>query len=74
MMNPDGSDQHRITFDAATDQDPVWSPDSTKIAFETDRDGNWEVYVMDLDSGDLTNLTNHPGEDRKPAWSRIQAP
>ena len=33
----------------AQDSDPAWSPDGTKIAFDTDRDGNYEIYVMSAD-------------------------
>ena len=28
---------------------PVWSPDGRRIAFQSDRDGSWEIYVMDAD-------------------------
>ncbi len=40
-----------------------------KIAFDSDRDGNWEIYVMDADGSNPTNLTNNPAEDHFPAWS-----
>jgi hypothetical protein len=41
------------------------------IAFETNRDGNFEVYVMDADGSNPINLTNNPGVDGvvTPAWS-----
>ena len=42
--------------------------DSGRIAFDTLRDGNWEIYVMDADGGNLQNLTNHPHADASPAW------
>jgi len=31
---------------------PAWSPDSTKIAFLTDRRGEWEIWVMNADGSD----------------------
>ena len=34
----------------------------------SDRDGNWEIYVMDADGGNLQNLTNNPDADGGPAW------
>jgi TolB protein len=58
VMNADGSDERRLTFtggpvrDPAVeeiDQNPSWSPDGTKIAFDSTRDGNLEVYVMNTD-------------------------
>src|SRR5687768_12125097 len=49
VMNPDGTNQTRLTFNAFDDTDPAWSPDGQKIAFASDRDGNLEIYVMDKD-------------------------
>ena len=40
-----------------------------KIAFESTRDGNLEIYSMDPDGGNQTNLTNDPAEDTDPVWS-----
>ena len=31
-----------------------------QIAFASNRDGNWEIYVMDADGGNQQNLTNNP--------------
>ena len=48
---------------------PVWSPDGRYLAFVSRRDGNPEIYVLDLHSGILRNVSNHPGADSSPAWS-----
>jgi dipeptidyl aminopeptidase/acylaminoacyl peptidase len=40
-----------------------------KIAFETNRDGNLEIYSMNPDGSGQTNLTNDPAEDTDPVWS-----
>lgn len=40
-----------------------------KIAFTSDRDGNREIYIMNPDGTEQTNLTNHPSSDSRPAWS-----
>lgn len=48
---------------------PFRSPDGTKIAFESDRNGNLDIYVMNADGTGVTRLTDHPAADRKPAWS-----
>ena len=40
-----------------------------RIAFQSDRDGNAEVYVMNADGSDPLNLTRNPAEDWYPAWS-----
>src|SRR3990170_6246104 len=49
VMNADGTGQTNLTNDPATDYAPAWSPDGTKIAFYSDRDGNLDVYVMNAD-------------------------
>jgi Tol biopolymer transport system component len=40
-----------------------------RIAFMSDRDGNWEVYIVDRDGENLLNLTNNPGNDGIPIQS-----
>ena len=58
-----------LTNNAANDYFPSWSPDGTKIAFGTDRDGNYEIYVMNVDGSNLINLTNNAATDYYPSWS-----
>jgi Tol biopolymer transport system component len=70
----DGTGLKQLTFtDGPTsrDQNPAWSPDGDKIAFESYRDGDAaEVYVMDADGTDQTNLTNNlAASDASPSWS-----
>ncbi|HET9709430.1 MAG TPA: Ig-like domain-containing protein [Gemmatimonadales bacterium] len=50
------------------DQQPVWSPDGSKLAFISWRDGNAEIYVMNADGSGQVNLTNSPWSDASPAW------
>ena len=45
-----------------------WSPDGRQILFHTNRDGNVEVYVMDANGGNPTNLTNNPADDYGSSW------
>ncbi len=42
--------------------------DGIKIVFVSARDGNNEIYVMDLDGGNQTRLTNNLVSDRYPSW------
>ncbi len=44
-------------------------PLSGKIAFSSNRDGNYEIYVMNADGSGQTNLTNNSAYDNRPAWS-----
>ena len=64
--------QKNLTADSdETDRNPRFSPDGTKIMFESKRDGNWEIYVMDSDTGEnLTAVSNHAKTDRNASWSR----
>jgi TolB protein len=67
--------------EGALHAEPHWSPDGTKIAFRDDRDTieacnlrgggdcNYEIYVMDLETGVETNVTNNPAFDIEPVWS-----
>jgi Tol biopolymer transport system component len=70
-MNADGTNPQRLTVNrSADDAFPDWSPDGTKIAFESDRDGKYEIYVMNADGSGQTNLTREPQtDDEAPAWS-----
>lgn len=40
-----------------------------RIVYTSDQDGNDEIYVMYADGSGATRLTNHPGDDKYPAWS-----
>jgi len=42
---------------------------SGRIAFMSDRDGNWEIYLMDYDGTNQTRLTNNESRDFGPVWS-----
>ena len=69
-MDPDGSNQVRLTNDAGADVTPVLSPDGTKIAFRTDRTGDAEIFVMNSDGSDPVNVTNSAASvDGSPSWS-----
>jgi hypothetical protein len=50
-------------------QQAVWSPDGTRLAFSATAEGNTDIYVMDADRKNLTRLTTEPEEDSEPAWS-----
>lgn len=59
----------RLTNDPARDTLPCWSPDGTKIAFVSERDGDREIYIMDADGRNQTNITKNPTPDDDPSWS-----
>lgn len=42
---------------------------SGTLAFQSDRQGDWDVFLIDADGSGLRRLTDHPANDRNPAWS-----
>ena len=72
VMDADGGNQQRLTENRKNDQDPSWSPNSERIAFASDRKGDWEnfeIYVIDIDGGNQQKLTENRVYDKWPSWS-----
>lgn len=49
--------------------DPAWSPDGTRIAFSSRRDGNYELYTMEPNGDGVKRLTDTRSAEAEPAWS-----
>ena len=65
IVGADGNDPRRLTERGAG---PAWSPDRSRIAFVSDRDGDWEIFVMDADGSNQTQLTFNNDDDLGPEW------
>lgn len=59
----------QLTNDPAHDAMPAISPDGTRIAFCSNRSGNWNIYVMDIDGGRALQITNDDAHEVHPSWS-----
>ena len=58
----------KLTPDTASASDPAFSPDGSRIAFVSQRDGNAEIYVMNADGTGSTRITNDPQADGRPSF------
>ncbi len=68
-MRADGTHQIRLTHHPATDKAPSWAPDGKRLAFSSNRGGNFNIYILELKSGVVENLTQNLFEDGIPTWS-----
>jgi len=66
MVNTDGSEKRQLTKTGDVNDPCSWSPDGKKIAFESNRDGHFAIYVVNADGTGVTKLTR----GRWPVWSR----
>ena len=74
-MNSDGSGQTRLTHNSVSDYHPSWSPDGSRIAFTSNRDGTEsEIYVMNSDGFEQTRLTDNSGVGQFPKLVAGRAP
>lgn len=70
LRNPIGVNRIHLTH--GPDSQPSWSPDSDKLAFVSERDGNQEIYVVDISGNSFPEplrLTDNPANDFAPLWS-----
>ncbi len=66
LLTRDGVRQ--LTHNDWEDEFPVWSPDGTRIAFASDRLGNFDIFVMDADGTGAVGVTGSDNDEREPSW------
>ena len=59
----------RLTTSAGLDDYPAWSADGKRLAFTSNRGGNFDIFVCDADGQNVTNVTDHPAIDNFPTWT-----
>ena len=69
LFHPQNLPLSRITNGEWDDITPAISPDGRRIAFASNRDGFWDLYLLDLDTGETTRLTDTPEYEASPSWS-----
>ena len=69
---PEGGWPAQLTVSDQRQASPAWSPDGRYVAYVSDTDGNeqWDVFLVDTASGEVTNITNTPDvAEEDPTWS-----
>ncbi len=72
LMRPDGTAVRRLTSLGGVDADAAWSPDGSRLVFNSDRGGAFDLYTMTPDGQDQRQLTHHEGRHgyaSYPGWS-----
>lgn len=64
-----GGKATQLTTHQAHDTRPVWSPDGKRIAFASDRNGNFDVFIMNKEGGAPTQLTTHSANEYPDTFS-----
>ncbi|MGA7918562.1 MAG: hypothetical protein WCA38_02750 [Candidatus Acidiferrales bacterium] len=71
LANSDGTDVQRLDMpDMGYVVDPAWSPNGQLLAFSWRRpSGNFDIYIMDIVSRQLVELTRDAGRNERPSWA-----
>ena len=64
-----GGDAVRLTTNPANDFDIIWSPDSSRIAFASDRKGNYDIYTIDVKTKVEKVIAADPADENTTHWS-----
>jgi TolB protein len=71
LMNADGTDTQKFDLpDMGYVIDPAWSPNGQLLSFSWRRpNGNYDIYVMDVASRHILELTRDSGRNERPSWA-----
>lgn len=69
IVNFDGSEHRPLTTGTYSDASPRWSPDGTRLAYVSDRDGKPQLYVRWMDSGQSAKFTDLENSPSGISWS-----
>jgi len=69
LIKPDGAISRRVTYSRGIDVSPTFSPDGSKMAFVSSRNGAPQIFVQNLQSGEARRLTFNGRYNTQPSWS-----
>ena len=74
VMKADGTGARKLATKPAQDNNPAWSPDGRRLAFQAETQGRntdrtIDIYVMNADGSGLRRITREPTYDTTPSWS-----
>ena len=69
VYHPESIPLTRITNSEGDDIDPEFSPDGSQIAYASNKNGQWDIYILEIKTGNETRLTDTPEYDGAPTWS-----
>ena len=70
IKSVNGMALRQLTDDQANEVMPTFSPDGSRVAFASDRAGNWDIYVMNTAGGQPVQITRDSTDDFYPSFSR----
>ncbi len=68
LVLPAQNNEKVLTQSTGDDRHPWWSPHGEQLVFESNRDGDWELFIIDSDGNNEEQLTINGVEDRNPSW------
>jgi len=72
-VDPDGENLKALTDGAFWDGQPAWDAEGKRLAFVSNRDGDSDIWVLDVASGDTHNVTRNPAHSELfPVWVPTQ--
>src|SRR6059036_18993 len=69
IVNVDGSNPRRLTGGTGDSQGATWAPNGRHLAFQSNRNGRWQIFAMLADGSGQEAITKGPGESTSPSWS-----
>ncbi len=68
-ISPGGTDARPLTSGQGDNQGASWAPDGRHLAFQSNRSGRWQVFIMLLEGMTTTQITSGAAESTSPSWS-----